>query len=119
MKKSPLEYLNKLPLPIIAVDKVHTITWISQHFLNKYNIKAHDIIGKNIDSIFKIKSNNQLITINSLNKFSQIHEVSLLKIATLGWFKIQKIALKTAEFDELILFSDISEYINDIQETCE
>ncbi|TFG17327.1 MAG: PAS domain S-box protein, partial [Promethearchaeota archaeon] len=116
MKKSPLEYLNILPLPIIAVDKVHNITWISQYFLNKYNIKAHDIIGKNVDSILKIKSNNQLVTLNSLNAFSQIHEVSLQKIEPLGWFKIQKIAMKTTEFDELVLFSDISEYINDIQE---
>jgi len=116
MNKSPLDYLNKLPLPILAVDKEHTITWISHYFLEHYNLKARDLIGKNSNSIFKIRSNNQIIPLSSLSKFSQILEVNLLKISSLGWFKIQRIQMKSRDFHELILFTDVSEYINDIQE---
>jgi PAS domain S-box-containing protein len=116
MKKTSLKYLDKIPIPILAVNKAQTITWINQFFLKNYNINEHTIIGKNVDEILQIKNNNQIFSINSLPKFSQILEVELFKINPLGWFKIQKFRVNSADFQELIIFTDVSEYIHDIQE---
>ncbi len=103
-------------MPIIALDKVGTITWISPYFQNKYLIQPQDFIGKDFDSKFSLKANNQLISLESLDKSPTILEITLSNDITIGWFKIQRVPWVDKKFHQLLVFSDISEYITDIQE---
>ncbi|MBN2156502.1 MAG: GAF domain-containing protein [Candidatus Lokiarchaeota archaeon] len=116
MQKSPLFYLNKVPLLIITIDNKLDITWINQFFSDTYNFNSNHAIGKSIDSFLEIKNNNTSVLFNSIHNSSHIYKVDIREKETLGWFRIHRIPMKLDEFHELVLFMDISEYINDIRE---